>query len=556
MSRVLKCMDGHAEERKRTICCHTSHIISIFVFLLGALSSGLIAVYMGKDLNGDLFNYHFYNGWAAWTGHTWSNYVPAQLQSFFNPALDIAQYLAIAQLPPIWVCFLIGAVQGVSCWLLFAIASEIFVFKSAWVHVLFSLICAIAGLSGPMAVSEFGCTMGDFTLSVPVLAGVVLVVWALAAKHRDKAACYLGTAGICLGAATGLKYTMAIFLIAAIAATLATPPRSCSRTLSFISLVLGGAIGLLLTAGPWMLTLYKRYGSPLFPFFNNIFHSPYAIATNWYDGRWVLHSLSAAFWLPFLFVHKGIHHMEIPFRTIRFALAWSAIFLIVVFEAISSVGRRQARWNTFTVRLSTEETWFLWFFIVGWLVWMEKFGYYRYLAPLELLAPMVVMIAVRSVFPWDTLRLAVFALIMTAMVTSMSVGSWGRGTWKDPNYFDVHIPASRLNRNTMVIMTSNRPLAYVVPFFAHEVQVVRIQSNFDSLQTNQWRKQLVKVIGAHKGSFALLTVPSSVRYSDPLLQMYGLTLAPGTCQPLSNNRHYEYCGIEAVLCKVYRCKRK
>ena len=95
--------------------------IDYVILLSGALVSGLLAIRTGKDLNWDLFNYHFYNGWAILTSHSWTNIAPAQLQSFFNPALDILQYLLIAHVSPWWVTFIIGAFQGISIFLVFAI---------------------------------------------------------------------------------------------------------------------------------------------------------------------------------------------------------------------------------------------------------------------------------------------------------------------------------------------------------------------------------------------------------------------------------------------------
>jgi len=60
------------------------------VLFSGVVGTGVIVVLRGRDLNRDLLNYHFDNGWAAWTGHVWSNYGPGRIQTFLNPALDMA----------------------------------------------------------------------------------------------------------------------------------------------------------------------------------------------------------------------------------------------------------------------------------------------------------------------------------------------------------------------------------------------------------------------------------------------------------------------------------
>ena len=97
-----------------------------YVFLaMGVLFWGLLSLRAGKDLNWDIFNYHFYNGWAAWTGHDWDNMAPAQLQSFLNPALDIPQYFMIAHLPAWCAGFIIGAFQGLGFSLVLAIVRSV-----------------------------------------------------------------------------------------------------------------------------------------------------------------------------------------------------------------------------------------------------------------------------------------------------------------------------------------------------------------------------------------------------------------------------------------------
>ncbi len=38
----------------------------------------------------------------------------------------------------------------------------------------------------------------------------------------------------------------------------------------------GITLAFALTAGPWMALMFERYGNPLFPYFNDVFRSPWA----------------------------------------------------------------------------------------------------------------------------------------------------------------------------------------------------------------------------------------------------------------------------------------
>ncbi len=167
---------GTGERALRVGAFEVPRFVDGVILVVGAVVYGLLSVRSDKELNRDLFNYHFYNGWAAWTGHSWTNIAPAQLQSFLNPALDIPQYLAIAYLPPRLAGFLLGAVQGVNVFLVFAIIRGLGRLDRSLPDTAIALVAAAIALSGPLAISELGSTMRDVTLAVPVMLGVLLIV--------------------------------------------------------------------------------------------------------------------------------------------------------------------------------------------------------------------------------------------------------------------------------------------------------------------------------------------------------------------------------------------
>src|SRR5437899_1507902 len=86
------------------------------------------------------------------------------------------------------------------------------------------------------------------------------------------------------GIAVGLKYTNATFLVGIGTALWfnASPRRAIKDVFTF---GIAAAAGILLAAGEWMWTLYTHFGSPLFPYFNSILHSPWWDANSIVDPR-------------------------------------------------------------------------------------------------------------------------------------------------------------------------------------------------------------------------------------------------------------------------------
>src|SRR5258705_72055 len=72
-----------------------------------------------------------------------------------------------------------------------------------------------------------------------------------------------------------------------------------------IALAAGGLLGGLATAGWWWAFAWQHWGSPLFPLYNNIFHSPLITAETNADARFIPSSLVTAILYPFLWALPG-----------------------------------------------------------------------------------------------------------------------------------------------------------------------------------------------------------------------------------------------------------
>ena len=114
--------------RRRTTLTNILLLILLLALIPGAM--GIKAYRMGKDTNWDLRNYHFYNGYAQLENRMDVDISPAQMQTYFNPILDVPLYWLYTSLPSKVVGVLYGCIQGVNISLIFVLFYMLAVFRS------------------------------------------------------------------------------------------------------------------------------------------------------------------------------------------------------------------------------------------------------------------------------------------------------------------------------------------------------------------------------------------------------------------------------------------
>ena len=143
------------------------------VVALLIVGSGVGSLVLGQDINTDLCRYHFYNGYAFVHGRFDTDLVPAALGTFLNPTLDSLHYLGIAHLPPRLFGFLLGALQGLNPALVFLLARRLLEGPGSGT---LAVLVGVLAATGPTAHSSLGTTMGDTTVSIPLLASLLVVL--------------------------------------------------------------------------------------------------------------------------------------------------------------------------------------------------------------------------------------------------------------------------------------------------------------------------------------------------------------------------------------------
>ena len=253
-------------------------------------------------------------------------------------------------------------------------------------------------------------------------------------------------------------------------------------------------IGFLLTYGYWACVLYRLHGNPFFPYFNQIFHSPDALPLAHTDGRFRPASLVEILLIPLRLLRTNRLYSELLLRDPRLLLGVVGSVALYV-----STFRRGA--DT-AARLLWRRRVIAGFFFISLLVWAGQYGIYRYVLPLEMLACMTAVVATQWLplpRPWRNLLL-IFASLLVVHVTVHP--KWGRVDFTRP-MLQVRMPV--LSPDSMVVISSESPLAFAVTALPDDVPAISIANNFmrpdrcTNLQADAERR-----IAGHTGPLWLL----------------------------------------------------
>ena len=348
----------------------------------------VFAVRRGQDASWDQLNYHLSIPFLLLHGTFWDSIAPSGIQTYLNPLILVPEYLVIRALPPLAAVITIVVVQAMAFVIAARICLRIAGPDPGNGGYLGAFLGFVLCLASPMALSEAGTTIVDLIGSIPVLLGYLLLLTrddASAPRH----ACLV--AGLLLGLAAGLKLTNLVFVLGAPAFFLTGPAQPGQRAAGVAQLVLGAAIGFLSVAGWWHLTLWRRFHNPIFPYANNIFHSPdyppvaqrdarFLPTSAWDILRYPYHWLVGGSPTPVLLSPAS----ETDPKDARFALALAGAPVAL---AITLFRRPKGR-----ALLARPETGLLLVCAIDYLVWLFSFGILRYLVPVEILCGAVLLV--------------------------------------------------------------------------------------------------------------------------------------------------------------------
>jgi hypothetical protein len=474
--------------------------------------AGLASIGLRQDSSWDLQNYHLYNAWALVHQRFGLDWAPAQLQSFYSPYLDLPFYaLFAADAPPKLIAFALAIPTGIGWYFFARIAALLFADRDEPLRGRATWAAIALGVTAPMPISLIGTTMNDWYVAAAVLAALWLVLRNGDPAHA-RARAWAG-AGLLVGAAAGLKLTGAIYGVGLLAAALAAGGTRRWRAALASALAMGVAFAV--TAGPWMATMYARYGNPLFPYFNDVFRSPWTDPVSYSATRFG--PATPLEWLVFpylLLVRLEGFVAEPEFRDARLALLYT---LALAALALFALQRRRSA----PPPSATRNAWrcVIAFWLASFAAWAVLYRIARYLVPLELLAGALTAGLVVRLVPARRAAVALVAALALVVVTAR-FPTWWRQPFED-RFLAVQMPP--VKPGALVLLVNPEPMSYVLPAFPADARFAGLVSNFnDPSRTNLLQRTIAATIRAHRGPLYALAAPPGRDLGAGALAQVGL----------------------------------
>jgi hypothetical protein len=512
---------------------------------------GVYALWLGQDASWDLRNYHFYNPFAYLNDRVGYDIAVGHVATYYNPLMYLPFYYAVTILPPKMVGFFLGLIPGCNVLLLYAIARRL-IEKQAAGSTWFCLAAAMLGLLGAVNLSEIGTSFGDNILSLLVLAAV----WLIVSQQRRLALpgawgpIVAAAAGLLAGTAFGLKQPFAIYAVGLCAAFFGLNLPFGKRFALAFFFGLGVLTGAAATGGFWMVEMWQRFQNPLFPYFNQLFESPWGAPAPYRDERFLPRGLLEWLIFPFHFVIDPMQVGEVHFRDLRFPILYGLLVVLLIKSALFWMSGRSAKAETVAeADLRALRHFILIFMIVAFILWMKMFAVYRYVIVIELLAPLAIFVL------WDILgdrkrrQMLLAAASFLLILITLSPGNWGRRPWSS-DYFGVTAAMPPVAADSLVLTAGFEPMAYIIPFFPPQVRFLRIQGFLTgpSDTPNNTDRLMQQLIIDHQGPIYVLYRSFDTENTLRTLSAYKLELS-GACREMIPNvepqqeHPFFYCAV-------------
>ncbi|HTT99549.1 MAG TPA: hypothetical protein VMF58_15985 [Rhizomicrobium sp.] len=495
-------------------------------------------VFLGKDTSWDFRNYHWYIPYAFLNHRMGMDIAVAHLASYYNPFLDIPFYL-LATHTSSWLSLaVLGAVQGANVVPLYVIGRQSLLVDD---HKLYAGLLALLGQTGGLGINLYGTHYYDNVMSLFIFTSLAIIVVhfeTLRSGALWKTATLSAIATLVTGLTVGLKLPEAPFALGIAAALIVIGGDWKHLGTRVIAGAIFGAAGMALFAAPWMLQMEHLTGNPLFPYFNEHYHSALAVGRNYRDLRFVPTHFWREILFPIYFSYDWSIADDIPFKDIRVATAYVAVIVAAIFWLFGKRSKEPLMQPEIVRVLFAFAT-------VSYIAWLKVFGIYRYILALEMLAPLLIAASVGLLpLPRRTQMIALGCLFFAALVFTRP-DYLERAPLGDP-YVDVAVPKIADPRHTMILMTGDDPLGFIAPSLPPEIPILRIDGWMITPKDGSGLTKIMrKRVAAWKGDRYLIADANNMLRAHDALKDYGLAIVWTKCSLFDTNLigAYQLCPL-------------
>lgn len=511
-----------------TIKSTKNSFLFFFLFFLASVALVCIAArLLGSDINWDLQNYHFYNGYLVTHGLLLKDSL-CTIQSYLELDINAFYYLLISSLSPLHVNLIIAFLQSFSISATWVFCYCLLEGEEFTHRIILSSVGAILAVVGPVFLSEIGGTMGDTLLELPIIIALILAIEGHAKNNLKK----ILLSGVFLGIASAAKLTNTTFAFGvggAVFITSLIDLRAKKLFLENILLVVGFLAGFLVLYYRTGSMLFHAYGNPFFPYFSNIFHTPYMRPIAIADRRWFPENFWGYLLLPFEFVIRRGHQadpnhligLELRFRTL-----YLAIFAIIMPLCLIL--------RTAGVRVIKNKKLFftLVFVALSIVVWEVIFSYYRYIVLIETIAPSILLVLLfqltkQTKLKHYSLRISCCSVVLIS-IYGLPPPNWGRIPYSS-SYFGISKNDFLSYKNALIIST-NMPMGFIYPYFPQSDRIMGLPERIPGL-TQKFQNSYLAPLHEFKQIYIAGLLNADFHANEAFLEKnYGISVDREKCQ--------------------------
>ena len=398
------------------------------------------AMAVGKDMSWDVVNHHLYlpDSWAS--GRYRTDLFGAGAQAYQNPLGYFPFYGMVRAGLPAWLIgVILSSTHALVIWPLDRIARLFWPTENAqdfWCRLLALALCCVA----PIFLIHDGTTSTDPIASL-------LIVWALALTLESGSAIAANPGndrravivGALLGVASAIKLSNAVLAVAVCALWVLKWLLGQVEFRRLVAVAAGLLVAFAAGAGWWMYWLWRDFGNPIFPLYNNIFHSPYAPEQAMVMLRFIP---DTAWGMLTRLVEMAEFDNYVAFEAItpdfRPVMAVGAAVLAAIVLGVRGGWRTafaRATWCTPGIQLGV-------FMVLSYVLWVRSSGNARYAIPLFLIVGITLVRATQRALPSSAAKVLLLTLLLLqgANYGYLNVHRFAATKWDSGPYIDYAVP--------------------------------------------------------------------------------------------------------------------
>ena len=408
----------------------------------------------------DWFNYHYYIGYAFVNDRYGIDFMPANYRSYFVPYLDAIQYYVLNLFNNHVKAFIFfeNWDNALAMLLLYKISNYIFKnnqklkdYVAGWT--LLYIIYA------PIVILMLEFSMTDVKIACIILTAFYILIKKLFEKNNLK---YIFISGLLLGCAAALKLTAFTYCITVFLAILFLRKRISSPFKTLGIYCLGVIFSFSVIALPWYYKIYTHFDNPLFPYFNNIFHSSFTNNTPLIDKDFAHLKPRNLLELIIFPIMTSMNHKfgtdEFVFDP-RYTIAFIAILIILP----TLIKNRKNEYYLNIIK-TNHLLLIIYFSIISYYINTAIFGTYRYIFSTYLTLALLVFIALYYICKTFTYKKFVFFSILLILCVSINTKIEKSNIFKDlPNNKIVSVKDMKIEDDSYVLI-ANFGSSFVIPY--------------------------------------------------------------------------------------------